>query len=214
MDNKSNTPQWAARHSAFRETKDFSDLLRIVASYYDMYSRAHQYVAPWISRNAGKSTLPIDKDEIKSSLGKDRPTISHRAKTAFTEAVYQFVLSTKGTKTLITPSPSSHHSAQFPSGTFYISVVKDNLTIMDNNVIRKSRRPLYCVELSGAEYPIFVEELKIPIDQIKFIIVRPMLGKLGAASASKWEILFYKKDYGYIIDHVDSQINPRYSGTL
>jgi len=54
--------------------------------------------------------------------------------------------------------------------------------------------------------------LPIPIAQINFLILRPKLGKLGMPSTSKWEVLVYKKNHGYIIDHVDSHINPKFSG--
>jgi hypothetical protein len=63
----------------------------------------------------------------------------------------------------------------------------------------------------GIEVPLVVKGLRSP-SEIKFIIVRPKLSRLGTASANDWEILFYREGLGYIPDWADTQLNPRYSG--
>ena len=217
MENPIDTNRWNAKLDAFRSTTDFTDLLRIVASYYEMYSRAATFVGPWIAKQHNNAmTLPPDKEMIKEALGKERPTISYKARTAFIESLYQFMIKSKGRKTLITPNPSSHHSAQFPQGTFTISLVgeDDRPALRDDRAPRRESKTLHKITFAGAENPVYVENLNIPVDQINFLIARPKLGKLGTPSTNRWEILFYKRHHGYIIDHVDSHLNPRWSGIM
>ena len=210
------TTRWNAKLDAYRPTSDFSDLLKIVACYYEMYSKAATFLGPWIAKQHGKDFfIPPDKDQLKEALGKERPAISFRARSAFVEALQQFLIRNKGKKTLITPNPSSHHSAQFPSGTFTISKVSSPIALRDDRGPRAATKgPLYKIELLGSESPIYVENLTIPAEQIGFMIVRPKLGKLGTASVNRWEVLMFKTPYGYLVEHVDSNLNPRYSGIM
>jgi hypothetical protein len=69
------------------------------------------------------------------------------------------------------------------------------------------------ISIGGIATPIVVRGLRQP-DEVKFIIVRPKLSKLGTASATNWEVLFYRTNMGYIPDWVDTTINPRYSGIM
>ncbi len=196
--------RWVARLDASRKDTDFNDLLKIVASYYELYEKAARFVSPWIARQIG-STMPFmapEKDQLKRAIGGHRSVIHSRAYSAFIESLHNFIHASKGKRTLISPNHTTHHSAQFPMGTFSINRVGD----------RDSKK--YQIELFGAERPIFVEGLTFPPESISFIIVRPKLGKLGTASAIRWEVLFYKQNLGYLIDHVDSNLNPRYAGIL
>jgi hypothetical protein len=203
MNQLENEIHWDAKVDAYRKVSDYTDLLKIIACYYEMYSRAVDFLGPWIAKQRGMLFLSPDREQIRTALGKDRPAISIRAKSAFIEALIQFLDKTRGKKTLITPSPSSHHSAQFPNGSF---------EIVEEKELSKNGKKVYAIRLAGADSPIYVDNLRLPIDQIKFLIIRPKLGKLGTANISKWEILFYKKNINYIIDHVDSNLNPRFSG--
>jgi hypothetical protein len=69
------------------------------------------------------------------------------------------------------------------------------------------------LHISGIEVPLILRGLRNQ-DEVKFIIVRPRLSKLGTASASSWEVLFYRTNPGYIVDWVDTQLNPRYAGVM
>ena len=204
------------RRDAFRPSTGFSDLIKIVACYYEMYSRAATFVGPWIAKQRGAMMfMTPDKAQIDLALGPLRPAISYQARSAFTEAVSRFLLQTKGQKNLITPSPSSHHSAQFPAGTFEISKITDNYPILrDDKAIRKPAKTLHKIEFARAEQPVFIENLEIPAEQIQFVILRPKMGKLGMPSTSRWEVLLYKTPYGYLVEHVDSHLNPRWSGII
>jgi hypothetical protein len=126
-----------------------------------------------------------------------------------------FLMKTRGKRTLIQPNPSSHHSAQFPSGTFTITSVNDKKpSLRDDKSVRKEAKTLHKIEFFGAEYPVYIENLTIPVDQINFVIVRPKLGKLGTPCTNRWEVLLFKKQHGYLVDHVDSNLNPRWSGIM
>jgi hypothetical protein len=190
--------------------------MRIVAVYYEMYSRAVNFVGPWIAKQSSNNIfLPPDKDTLKEALGRDRHGLSFRAKTAFIESLINHMLKYKGKKTLINPNPSSHHSAQFPAGTFSIERVELPVALRDDKGPRTGTRgPLHRIFFEGSPDPVYIEDLKIPADQVKFIILRPKLGKLGTPSTSRWEVLLYKQQHGYLIDHVDSDLNPRWSGIM
>lgn len=208
-----NQTVWNAKHDAFRQATDFSDLLRIVACYYEMYSRCVTFLGPWIAKQHNMAFLPPEKEQIKEALGKDRAIMSFRARSAFIEAVVQHTVKTRGKKALITPNPSTHHSAQFPSGTFQISAVTENKPMLkDDRGPRTKGATVHRIDLFGAEAPIYIENLRLPPDQIRFIIVRPKLGKLGMPSVNRWEVLLYKNQHGYLVDHVDSHLNPRWAG--
>lgn len=207
--------KWNAKHDAYRPTTEFTDLLRIVAAYYEMYGRAVSFVGPYISKQKSATIfIPPDKEDIKSAIGKTRSTISFRAVSSFVESLHRFFYKSKGKKALIEPSPTTHHSAQFPQGTFEITKVSDAVQLRDDKGPRQAAKNLFKIELFGADAPIYVENLLIPVDQVKFIIIRPKLGRLGSPSVSRWEVLFYRAAHGYIIDHVDSNLNPRWAGIM
>jgi hypothetical protein len=207
-------PRWLARVNVYRPTTDFSDLLRIVASYYDMYAKAYTYMGPWIAKqNAMNFSVP-DKDEIMAGIGKPRSTISYTTYSKFIDALFDFAIMSKGRKALINPNPSTHHSAQFSQSTFNITPVTDNVVLRDERAVRKPAKTLHKIEFFGADLPVYIENLTINPDQIKFIILRPKLGKLGCPSTNKWEVLLYRQPYTYLIDHIDSNLNPRWSGIM
>lgn len=215
MDTLDDTLYWNVKTDAFRPINDFADLMNIVSCYYEQYSKAVTFIGPWISKQSDIMFIPPDKEQIKTALGKERPSISFRSRSAFIESIIEFISKHKGKKTLIHPSPSSHHSAQFTSGTFSISQVNDKKPVLkDGKAVRKESKILHKIEFFGADAPIYIENLKIPANQINFIILRPKLGRLGTPSASKWEVLLFKKAHGYLIEHCDSNLNPRWSGIM
>lgn len=187
-------PRWAARFDAHRESGDYNDLLRLIASSYDMYDRGYKILGPWINRSRDANiAIPPDKQTLAQAT-KPRSNVSHLVHNSFVDALYNFALQSKGKRQMINPDPATHHSAQFIKGTF---------TIKGNEV-----------HLFGCSEPLIVSGSQLLSESISFIIVRPKLGKLGTASVKNWEILFYKQPHGYLIDHVDSNLNPRWSGIM
>lgn len=201
---------WNCKLDAFRPINDYSDLIRVVACYYEMYSKAAEFVGPWIAKQRNGIVFCPDREQVKSFLGKERAYISYNARSRFIDSLITFIKVYKGKKTLITPSISSHHSAQFPSGSFEISQV--NEPVFNSTKGSPSGTKIHKIDLAGAEHPIYVENLWMNPSDVKFLIVRPKLGKLGTPNILRWEVMFYKKDHGYIIDHTDSQLNPKWSG--
>lgn len=214
MDNNTLYPD--SKIDAFRTTMEFTDLLRIVAGHYDMYSKAVEIVGPVISKQFGAMIfVPPNKEELDRQIS--GRGVASRTKSAFIDSLVNHLVKTKGKKALIYPSPTTHHSAQFPSGTFSISKVDNSagkIELKDIKYPRAKQKILFKIELAGADAPLYVEKLPIPIDQINFLIIRPKLGKLGTSSVNKWEVLFYKKRYNYIVDHIDSTLNPRFAGIM
>lgn len=207
-------PKWAARIDAFRPTQGFNDLIKIVSAYYEMYEKGCRFLVPWTSRQNG-SNMPFrapTTEEIRSAVGKPRSVIHPVIYHSFTHELNGFSERTKGKRQLITPHQTTHHSAQFTSGTFTITKVDCSTKLSKPN--SKQRISLHSIEIFGADEPIYVENLQLTPEQVKFIIVRPKIGKLGTASVLNWEVLFFKSAHGYLINHVDSSLNPRWSGVL
>lgn len=210
-----NQEKWTAKIDVYRQTTNFSDLMRIVGAHYELYTKAVQFVGPWISKQNG-NMLPFmvpDKEEIKQAVGKPRSIINFLSYTAFIDGVHKFLLSTKGKKTLITPNPTTHHSAQFPAGSFEIKRV-DTKPLRDDKGIRTNAKSLHKIEFAGSEEPVYIENLQLDPDSIQHVILRPKLGKLGTPSATRWEVLLFRNKVGYLVTHVDSELNPRWSGIM
>jgi len=200
----------ASKIDVYRPGGDYSDLLKIIACYYEMYARAVEFVGPWIAKQHGAGIFVCpEREQLRVALGKERPTIHPRVRSAFIDAVLKFLERSRGRSTLITPSPSSHHSAQFPEGTFEIRTVTAETA---PEIQIKNGHELYQINFSASTQPVFFQAQRFNYKEIRFIILRPKLGKLGSPSAIKWETLLFKHPIGYLVDHTDSHINPSYSG--
>lgn len=213
-------PRWAARLDVLRplDHHSFDDLGRIVATYYEMYSRVSAFLGPWNAKQVG-STFPYqapEREQLRQVLGKPRPWVSDRAHTALIEAAVNFCTATKGRRQLVTPSPVTHHSAQFARSAFSVRTVGDTMNFYRAPGTRVPDAIKVCweLQLAGASSAIYVENAPLKPEDVGFIILRPRLGKLGTPNLSRWEVLLYRQSLGYLIEHVDSEMNPRYCGTL
>lgn len=214
------TVRWAARLDALRpiDQHSFDDLGRIVATYYEMYRCVNAFLGPWNAKQVG-STFPYqppEREQLRQALGRPRPWISDRAHTALIEAAINFCTASKGRRQLITPSPVTHHSAQFARSAFSIRVVRDKMDFYRAPGTKAPDIVKICweLQLAGATSPVFIENAPLKPEEVGFIILRPRLGKQGIPSPSRWEVLLYRQPLGYLIEHVDSELNPRYCGTL
>jgi len=205
---------YSAKCAVVRPTLEFSDLLKIVAAHFDMYSRAATFAGPWIARQSSSMFLVPDREQVKAALGPERAGVCFRARSAFIDALLSFMQEHKGKKTLITPNPSTHHSAQFPAGTFEISLDPHPPALVDDRGPRKKSGPVHKIEFAGSPSPVWVENLQLTPEQVKFIILRPRMGRLGTASVNRWEVLVFKSAHGWLIEHADSMHNPRFSGII
>ena len=194
--------KWTARLTATRpvDNPGFTDLLSLLKHHYDLHSQAECFLGPYNARQRAKGekffySAPTS-DELKNVVKKGG--VNTLTYLAFINSLVRFCETTKGLRALPTPHPSVIHSIQLPSQAFVLTPQQDGQCQVD---------------IAGLETPLFVKGLMHP-EQIRFIIVRPKLSKLGTASATNWEILFFKTNAGYIPDWVDSNINPRWAGKI
>lgn len=212
--------RWVARLDALRplDKHSFDDLARIVASYYEMYSRVAAFVGPWNAKQVGTTFpyQPPEREQLRQVLGRPRPWISERAHTALIEATINFCQKSRGLRQLITPNPVTHHSAQFARSAFSARVTSDTMNFYRAPGTRAPEVVRNCweLQLTGAAAPIYLENVPLRPEDVGFIILRPRLGKLGTPNLSRWEVLLFRQPLGYLIEHVDSELNPRYCGTL
>jgi hypothetical protein len=212
--------RWAARVDLLRpqDKHSFDDLARIVATYFEMYRAVNAFLGPWNAKQVG-STFPYqapEREQLRLALGGTRPWISDRARTALIESAINFCVQNKGKRQLITPNPVTHHSAQFAQSAFSLTKTDDKISLYRPQGTKQPSHITNVISLSlaGATAPVYIENLTIKPEQVGFVIVRPRLGKLGTPNLSRWEALLYRQQYGYLIEHVDSELNPRYCGTL
>jgi hypothetical protein len=196
---ESTLPRWAVRLDAQRPANEhgFSDLIPVIGHHYNMLSQAVEFLGPYNARQrSAKHYTPPDKETLRQIIRQSG--VNDFTYFAFLNSIVRFCEQTKGLRALPTPHPSVVHSIQLPLPAFSLQSGGSGDTI---------------ISIGGVATPIVVRGLRQP-DEVKFIIVRPKLSKLGTASATNWEVLFYRTNLGYIPDWVDTTINPRYSGIM
>lgn len=213
----SSSTSWAQRSDAFRGKNilSFDDILQVIEGTYRTYSKMYEIIGPWNAKQQG-AMFPYHaptKDFLQRELKRPSRGVSEYVHNALINSTIKFCEQHKGKKQLITPHPSTHHSAHFPEGAFELKFIKENFPEL-NKSHNQHFKPTVVAEiyLDGVKEPIYVENLKER--NYKYLIVRPKLGKLGTASVMNWEVLCYTRNFGFHIEHCDSNLNPRYSGML
>lgn len=193
-------PRWAVRLNATRPVADYSDLLEMVARHYRVYASAEAYLSPYNARQRARSfyTVP-SREELRGAIRQGG--MNDVSYSALISSLIKFCETTKGTRALPTPHPSSIHSIQVPQPAFEIAPATIKGMIVTHQLILPGVEPIY---LNGVRNP----------ESIKFVIVRPKLSRLGTASAKEWEALLFTTNPGYIPQWTDSNLNPRWSGIL
>jgi hypothetical protein len=173
----------------------FSDLVPVVAQHYKLHEKAAEFLGPYNARQRSNTHYtPPTKESLKQLIPQGR--VNDFTYMAFINSLVRFCEQTKGNRALPTPHPSVVHSIQLPVPAF---------------ALHNSGQGDTMVQIIGIDVPILVKGLR-NLDEVKFAIVRPKLSKLGTASASSWEVLFYRQNLGYIPEWADTNLNPRYSG--
>lgn len=193
-------PRWTVRLNAARPISDYSDLLSMVARHYHVYSQAEAFIAPYNARQRSKSfyTAPT-REELKSAI--KQGGMNDVSYFALIASLIRWCEQTKGQRALPNPHPSTLHSIQVPQPAFEIKSVTQENKIGTHTLTLPGAEPLYLSGVRSAE-------------QIKFVIVRPKLSKLGTPSAKEWEALLFNSNHGYIPQWADSTLNPRWSGII
>jgi hypothetical protein len=171
-------------------------------------------MGPWIAKQNGNAMLSPNKEVIAAAVGKPRSVISQGTYSKFIDSLFDFAIRSNGRRAMITPNPTTHHSAQFSTGAFKISKCEKSTVLRDDKGTRRPQKTLHELNVFGADAPLFIENLGVDPDKIKFVILRPKLGKLGTASVTRWEALLFTSKTDYMVEHTDSDYNPRYSGIL
>ncbi len=196
-----NLPRWSVRLDAARPPAEpgFSDLIPLIVHHYKLHEQAAEFLGPYNSKQRGATRapyIPPSKEQLKAAIRQGR--VNDFTYQAFINSIVRFCEITKGSRALPTPHPSVIHSIQLPLPAFELHTGSTGDTM---------------VQLIGVEVPLIVRGLR-QLDDIKFIIVRPKLSKLGTASAKNWEVLFFREARGYIPEWVDTNLNPRYAGIM
>lgn len=195
-----NDPRWFARLDVKRpnDSTDYSDLLPLVASHLRLHVSAEQFLGPYNARQRA-SNFPYrapDRETLRQLI---KPGgVNEFTYAAFISGLLKFCEQYRGQRALPLPHPSTIHSVQLPLPAFELKDDGAGGTM---------------IKIIGIEEPLVVRGLRTP-GEVKFIIVRPKLSKLGTASATNWEVLFFKQPVGYLPEWVDSNLNPKYSGVL
>lgn len=199
MTENNTLPRWSVRLDARRpaSSPDYADLEAMVAAHFRMHQAIDNFLGPYNARqrNAGSAYRVPDRETVKELVRQGG--VNDLSYSAMLQGIIRFCEEHRGQRALPAPHPSTIHSVQLPQGAFELRQYSGETE----------------VHIVGLEAPLLVKGLKEP-NTVKFIIVRPKLSKLGTASASNWEVLFFRTNLGFVPDWADSQLNPRYSGII
>jgi hypothetical protein len=191
---ESTLPRWSVRLDAKRP-HGFSDLVPMVATHLRAHEAAQKFLGPYNARQrAQKHYMAPDATLLREMIRQG--AMNDFSYAALINSLIRFCEQTKGQRGLPEPHPSTIHSIQLPQPAFEIRNGEGGDTI---------------VSIIGIKEPLIVRGLR-DASEVRFIIVRPKLSQLGTASASNWEVLFFRQAHGYIPEWVDSSLNPRWSG--
>jgi len=195
------------------EDASFADLEKVVMATYSTFSKLEKVLSPYIAKNTGGSMpfRPPTKELLRELIKKPAGNLNEITYSQMLNAAISFCERNKGKKQLPLPHPTTMHHAQFSDGLFKIYELTDKATWP---TLKRHREfiptSLWAIEIAGCEKPVYVENLKSP--SYKYIIMRPKMAKLGTPSTTNWEVLMYKRSGGYLIEHIDSELNPKYVG--
>jgi hypothetical protein len=194
------------------ESNDWEDAGTVVAATFLVHKLIFEALAPYNSKqhSNNKPYIPPSMEFLRMAVKRQPSAINDLTYNNMLQAIKKFSEDHKGCKQLAYPDPVTIHSAHFPEGTFKISEVELNewLEIAGDRPYRPSS--CHKFEFSGLGKPVYVENYRP--DNHKYVILRPKLSKLGVPLMHNWEALFYKKNFGYYVDRVDAELNPRYAG--
>ena len=215
ISNLSNKP-FARCDLMFSVNDGCAELNTNLVQHYYMYEKNYEYISAWINRNFNKDFIPLDRDVIRDIVNSNTSKcISEKQRNMIIDGFYNYIVKTKGRRTLITPSPTAVHSIQYGRGQFRVTLATPSEIDKIQSPIVLGKDPVFKVMVDCVKTPLFFTDSRIRrSDDIKFIILRPKIGKLATPSALNWEILVHRMDKGYIVTHVDSNLNPRYAGVL
>ena len=195
-----------------RMSKNYDDLGRNVVATFKTLQDIERKFAPLLSRNADNPVFMFTKDLIDTEV-KNRYGMHPKMYGRLLNSVEQFYAKNRMTKRLPMVDLVSSRSVHYGEGLFKIKEIDAKEYIEKNKISRKYKiSNVFQLDIDGCEESIYIENMKrIPY---KYIILRPKLGTSGMPTLNSWEILFSNKDLGYNVEHIDTDRNPRYNGTM
>lgn len=200
------------RTDIIRTSNQFDDLAKEVVATFRTYSDIEGFVAPLVSRNADSGVFTVSKDCLKEHV-KNKYGMHSIMYLRMLDSIEKFYSKHKATRRLPNPHIISHRSAHFGEGLFDIVPysVEEYLAKMPTRSRNYKVTSVHKVEVAGLE-PFFIENMRK--GDFKYLMLRPKLGKSGGPQFDKWEILLYNMNFGYNVEHIDTEKNPRYNGTI
>lgn len=202
------------RTDLLRITNNYEDLCKSLVSTFNTYSELETKIAPYVAKNVNNGFQSgISKDWIKENIKTGtnmHPVMYYR----MIEGIEMFYRQTKGMKRLPSPHIVSHRSIHYGEGLFNIRQVFNVEEYLKKTESRQRKyvvNSVHEIQLDGLD-SIYIENLRGT--GFKYLMIRPKLGKSGIPSVSNWEVLLSKTNHGYLIDHIDTDKNPHYNGTL
>lgn len=209
---------YAARKDALRtQNESFQDLERLVVMTYELYRKIHKIAAPYNNKQYGNKTyIPPYRELFTENIRTSNNLLESSLFGKMISSTVDFYTRNKGTKQLVEPHPSLHHSVQFNGNQFRLTEVENTKAIAAvlNKTFNYDVKSLMKLEIldHGDIKPIYFDNLKP--EKFEYLILRPKMGKTGVPVVKFWEALFFRKSSNYMIDHIDSDINPRYVGII
>jgi len=200
------------RTDIVRMTSNYDDIGHQVVGTYRTYLELESKVAPLIARNSDNDLFLLTKERIgemvKNSHGMNPTMFRH-----LLDSVEKFFLKNKSKRRLPSPHIISHRSVQYGEVLFTIDEidVAKYLEQTKNRVRNFKVNTVHKVEVEGLN-PFYIENMRR--GNYRHMILRPKLGKSGAPMPDRWEILLFGSSLGYLVDHIDTDKNPRYNGSI
>jgi hypothetical protein len=201
------------RTDIIRITSDYEDLSKALFSTFNTYQTLERKIAPYVAKNVNAGFPPgISREWIKENVSTGagmHPVMYIR----MCECIETFFRESKGMKRLPYPHIVSHRSVHYGEGLFSIKPVLDIEPYLERTKSRVRKyavNTVHEVEIDGLD-TLYIENLRGT--GFKYLMLRPKLGKTGMPSVKNWEALLLKNNPGYLIDHIDTDKNPRYNGT-
>lgn len=199
------------RTDIVRPTGRYDDLAKLVVVSYKTYESIERLVSPTVSRNVDNSFFVLTKEWINETLqnGYRMNTFMY---SRLLDAVEKFY-SNNRSKRLPSPHIISHRSVHYCAGMFDITHIDTDtyLQSTSNRVRNYKVTSVHRLDINGLE-PLYIENMRS--GNYKYLMLRPKLGKSGAPAMDRWEIQLYLTNFGYNVEHIDTDKNPRYNGTI
>lgn len=195
----------------------FEHMGNVIAAHYRVYEKLEKLISAYNIRQRNKSDtyIPPTLDWLSEMMGPNKASlVTNVTYKAMLTAAVNFCHKFQGNMNIPYASPVTHHSVQYQHHMFIIEDVSKEKELHVKLGIPATLK-LFSLSLAGVDETLyFVPPAGLKINSVGHILVRPRLGKLGVPSMTNWEVLGFNKRWDYIINHVDSQANPRWAGSL